>query len=485
MELYLYRENQEWNLVPLPRLLPQGKYELVGPFEATKAYKLLRFFNVIPFLPYRAKQFVQINKELTTSSASGILQRLLSPWDWHYGDKIYPGIVGLKWRCIRCGSYNVDTEECPDCHKKNCLVCRDCYNLGPVRLCHLYKWREPGFNNERTIEPKIPFTLTNSQKKAVSEIEELIKKGQKKILLHAACGAGKTEVAAMIMANTLSLGGQVLYAVPRRDVAIEVGERLRNYFPEVRSVILCGGSSEKYHGEQLVAATTHQVLKFKHTFDLTVLDEGDAFPYRGNILLNKALEKANRGIILYLTATPTKSMKKTFSSSEVVFLASRHHKHSLPVPIFYRKGLETAIKEIEPPLLLFVPFKKDVANTVKWLKNHRPSWQIAGVSSETEERTELVQGIKNGSIQALIATSVLERGITVNGVSVIVFKADCNSIYTKEVLVQIAGRAGRTTENPEGVVLFVAKKINKDMREAKTEIITLNRMAKARGELLC
>lgn len=485
MELYLYKENQEWNLVPLPRLLPTGKYELAGPFEAGKAYQLFRLLNAIPFLPYRAKKFIQTNNELTTSSTGGILKRLLSPWDWQYGDKIYPGIVGLKWRCIRCGSYNVDTDDCPDCHKKNCLVCRDCYNLGPVRRCHLYKWQAPGFSSERTIKPKIPFTLTNSQKKAVSEIEELIKRGKKKILLHAACGAGKTEVAAMIMANTISLGGQVLYAVPRRDVAIEVGERLRNYFPEVRSAILCGGSLEKFQGEQLVAATTHQVLKFKQAFDLTVLDEGDAFPYRGNVLLNKALGKANRGIMLYLTATPTKSMRKTFSSSEIVFLASRHHKHPLPVPVFYRKSLEAAIKEITPPLLLFVPYKKDVANTVKWLKNHRPSWQIAGISSETEERTSLVQGIKNGTLQALIATSVLERGITVNGVSVIVSKADCNLIYTKEVLVQIAGRAGRTTEKPEGVVLFVAKKINKDMREAKTEIINLNRMAKARGELLC
>ncbi|HOJ45818.1 MAG TPA: hypothetical protein PLW82_00645, partial [Bacillota bacterium] len=63
--------------------------------------------------------------------------------------------------------------------------------------------------------------------------------------------------------------------------------------------------------------------------------------------------------------------------------------------------------------------------------------------------------------------------------------ANCDIFYTREVLVQIAGRAGRTVACPTGDVVFLAKKPNKPMKDAKAEIIALNEMARERGEILC
>ncbi|HHY18628.1 MAG TPA: DEAD/DEAH box helicase, partial [Firmicutes bacterium] len=299
----------------------------------------------------------------------------------------------------------------------------------------------------------------------------------------AAGGAGKTEVAATLMAQTLASGGRVLYAVPRRDVAIEVGERLRQYFPSFATVILYGGSKEKYSSERIVAATTHQVLKFYQAFDLTILDEGDAFPFKDNSLLINAVNKATRGSLVYMTATPTKSIKAQFKKEDIVFLPARHHKKPLPIPQICKASLESVLKKVSPPLLLFVPFKRDVDKMVVFLQKELPQWKIKGISSETKERSQLVRYIKCGTIDALVSTSVLERGITVDDVSVLVYNADYEKIYTKEVLVQIAGRAGRTTEHPDGLVIFIAKKVTKAMKDAQKEIISLNEMAKNRGEI--
>ncbi len=487
-KVYLFK-GERWSIVPHPKRLPKGEYYLRGPFNFSKANFLMKIYNLLPFtflsFVWQKKSFIFVQKgdPKTKEKRPGLLRPLYSAEDWNYGDYVFCGISGIRWRCLRCGSFNVDTEKCPLCQRKTCRVCLDCYQINPIRSCQLYLWQTPTYSRPTIVKPLIPFSLTKGQIQAQKELSDLLQKGKKKLLLHAACGAGKTEVAATLMAQTLASGGRVLYAVPRRDVAIEVGERLRQYFPSFATVILYGGSKEKYSSERIVAATTHQVLKFYQAFDLTILDEGDAFPFKDNSLLINAVNKATRGSLVYMTATPTKSIKAQFKKEDIVFLPARHHKKPLPIPQICKASLESVLKKVSPPLLLFVPFKRDVDKMVVFLQKELPQWKIKGISSETKERSQLVRYIKCGTIDALVSTSVLERGITVDDVSVLVYNADYEKIYTKEVLVQIAGRAGRTTEHPDGLVIFIAKKVTKAMKDAQKEIISLNEMAKNRGEI--
>ena len=43
-------------------------------------------------------------------------------------------------------------------------------------------------------------------------------------------------------------------------------------------------------------------------FDLLIMDEVDAFPYRGNVMLKEIAMQACSGQLLYLTATPDETM---------------------------------------------------------------------------------------------------------------------------------------------------------------------------------
>ncbi len=483
MQVYLYQDSV-WNIVPQPSLLPRGEYRLKGPLGLKRAMWLEWVYRKFPFLPVKTEVFKQQAVVFRKTNA-GIWRLLTSPDDWQYGDLIRPGITGLRWKCTRCGSYNIDTEKCPICKRPNCLVCRDCYLLGPIRSCQLYLWREPQKRSFLNVKPKIPFLLTPSQSDAVTELRKGLKAGKKKFLLHAACGAGKTEVAAEVISDIINAGGKVLYAVPRADVAQEVGERLRIYFPQIKIAILYGGSKDRYLEQRIVAATTHQVVKFERAFDLTVLDESDAFPYKDNSILKNAILKASKGPLIYMTATPTDSLLREFQKDTKIFIPVRHHAKPLPVPIFFQGSIEAALNQIEPPLLFFVPLKKEVKETVIWLQKLRKNWRLEGISADTKDRATLIGKIKNQQLDALVCTTVLERGLTIKGVNVLVLRADYNIIYTREVLVQIAGRAGRTTDCPTGKVIFVANKINKAMREAQKEILSLNDMAQKRGQLRC
>ncbi|MDD2430599.1 MAG: helicase-related protein [Firmicutes bacterium] len=489
MQVFLYKTSnrQDWRFVIRPEMLPKGSYKIAGPYGLKTASFLKEIYNRLPFLPANTACYQVTQTQASEKVSQGMWRLLKTEEDFQPGDLIKPGIIGLKWRCVRCGSQNIDTAECALCGRSNCLVCRDCCMLGPVRGCQLYLWQKPEkpLIFQRDLEPNIPFTLTAGQKNAAKKLRKALKLGKRKLLLHAACGAGKTEVASLLIADALNCGHKILYAVPRRDVALEVGERLREYFPQIETVILYGGSTEKYLNQRMVSATTHQVIKFYKAFDFAIIDEGDAFPFKGNPLLVQAVNRATTGPVVYMTATPTDEMLKEFNKEEIVFIPARHHKRALPVPEFSSATLEDALKDVKPPLLLFVPFKKEVDSNVKKLKKLKSEWKVCGISSDTKDRAALIQGLKEGSIDALVSTSVLERGITVNDVTVVVLNADCDIIYTREVLVQIAGRAGRTVSCPEGEVVFLAKKPNKAMQCAKREIVALNTMAKERGEILC
>lgn len=95
------------------------------------------------------------------------------------------------------------------------------------------------------------------------------------------------------------------------------------------------------------------------------------------------------------------------------------------------------------------------------------------MDSEEEQRDQRIRDFKDGKLSYLVTTSILERGVTVKGLQVIVYRAD-HKLYTKEALIQIAGRAGRKKEEPDGEVLFIGKEENEAIRNAIGEIKQTN-----------
>lgn len=329
----------------------------------------------------------------------------------------------------------------------------------------------------KEVELSLSYSLSPEQKELSDQILHNFTHGID-TLVYAVCGSGKTEISYGVIAYAMERGMSVGFALPRRDVVIELHARLVSAFPKNRIVAVYGGHNQVLTGDCLVL-TTHQLFRYPKYFDLLVMDELDAFPFKGSEVLNAMFYRALRGHCLMMSATPSKEVVSLFKTPghQMLTLHTRFHKHPIPVPwikiahkpaktIFLIRKLRDFCKK-EKPCFVFVPTISECESVYRVLSFFLPGG--AFVHSKCPNRTQVISNFKKGRLKYLVTTAVLERGITVRGLQVIVFDAD-SPIYDAASLIQIAGRAGRKSDAPEGEVVFVAEKEEKSMVSAIKEI---------------
>ncbi|MZP29483.1 DEAD/DEAH box helicase family protein [Heliobacterium undosum] len=332
-------------------------------------------------------------------------------------------------------------------------------------------------------------------------------------LVWAACGAGKTEVSFAAISQVLRRGGRVLFAVPRKDVVLELAPRIQQAFPGNRVLSLYGGSPAKFGDSRLVVATTHQAIRFYRAFDLVVLDEADAFPYQGSAMLYHAVGRARKrnGRSIFMTATPEKDMKQAVQEKRLalVTIPARHHGYPLPTPkivlekewrwerermIFPEELLRFLHRSVEgefAQVFLFVPsvfLAQQVGESLKAATRMPPFNDFKGTwveysHSRDPEREAKRQRFSRQLFPLFVTTSIMERGITVPRANVVVLFAENERVYDERTLVQMAGRAGRSTERPYGEVWFMGTRVTAAMQEAVDTIHWMNEQARREGFL--
>ncbi|WP_268912813.1 DEAD/DEAH box helicase [Lentilactobacillus sp. SPB1-3] len=337
--------------------------------------------------------------------------------------------------------------------------------------------------------------LTNDQQRCSNKIKQVIQTNGYH-LLWAVTGAGKTEMLFAGIAQALAEGKRVALASPRIDVINELLPRFKAAFPRTDICLLHGQVETGYRYCQLTICTTHQLMKFYRAFDVLVIDEVDVFPYAGNKMLHYAADKAikTNACQLYLTATPDDILMKQIKNKQigVSYLPRRYHGFPLPeITTVKIKKMRTLIEKRKLPktiiekiaqiidtqaLLIFVPKIADLASVAETLKRANPNWRSTTVYSADPERIEKVQMMRDGKLDFLITTTILERGVTFKNLSVIVISAD-NDIFSASSLVQIAGRVGRNAAFPTGKVIFYIEQINSSIKSAQAQIKKMNGMA--------
>lgn len=318
-------------------------------------------------------------------------------------------------------------------------------------------------------------------------------------LLWAVTGAGKTEMTFYMLADALKKQKRVCFAAPRIDVIGELLPRMQAAFATTPIACLTGKSPEKYRYTQFVLCTTHQLLRFYHAFDLMIIDEVDAFPFLGNKMLSYASLKALKqgGSRLLMTATPDSTLLKAFKAKtdRSEYLPLRFHQHPLPVPkIICRKHLREDLRQhkLSPvfknklqdfvkegyPFLIFVPKIALLKPLEKLIKQVIPA-SCAGttVYANDAERLTKVKALREEKLTFLITTTILERGVTFPKLNVLIFLAD-DVNFNMPALVQIAGRVGRSSQRPDGQVIFLCEHLTCKVKKAKQQIMLLNRKAK-------
>ncbi|MET3207093.1 UNVERIFIED_CONTAM: competence protein ComFA [Paenibacillus sp. PvR008] len=324
-----------------------------------------------------------------------------------------------------------------------------------------------------------------------------------RFLLWAVTGAGKTEMIFPLLQHVLEHGGTALVATPRRDVVLELAPRLAIAFPHVSMVTLYGGSDERWQRGQLTLATTHQLLRYRQAFDLVVIDEIDAFPYHNDPMLAFAAQAVCKpeGKFIYLSATPPLLLQKEAAHGLLPHakVPVRFHRHPLPVPFrletapvkhWLQKGrlpaclIQRLVASIHrgAQVFLFVTRISHIQSLVELLIKRLPDIPIAGTSSQDEERSAKVRSFRATEIRALVTTTILERGVTVPRSDVYVLDAD-SSLFDEASLVQMAGRAGRSKDDPCGSVVFTSPQWTRGQKRAIRQIKRMNTLARKKGYL--
>ncbi|AZU63974.1 DEAD/DEAH box helicase [Neobacillus mesonae] len=449
------------------------------------------------------------------------LQRLLSGKQLLFDDLPYPldeiqihydngyitfrrGIEydGKKPFCVRCGNKDTvwfETFPCARCGE-TCFYCRKCLMMGRISECTpLIGWKGPVPDTELPLQIMAwQGTLSEGQSEASQRVAYAILHN-KEWLVWAVCGAGKTEVLFEGIEAGLAANKRLCIATPRTDVVLELTPRLKAAFPQIEIASLYGGSKDRHKFAPLTIATTHQLLRFYHAFDAIILDEVDAFPYTAEEVLQHAAIQARKpeSAMIYLTATPNAKWQKECHSGKRAFttIPARFHRYPLPVPEFqwcgnWQKQLKknrlppNVLKWVKERLnngkqaLVFFPHIPLMEKALPILRQFTPN--IQAVHAEDPERKEKVQKMRSKEIPLLLTTTILERGVTFPNIDVAVVGAE-DDIFLESALVQIAGRAGRSKDYPEGVVTFFHYGKTEAMLRARRQIVSMNREGVKRG----
>jgi competence protein ComFA len=280
------------------------------------------------------------------------------------------------------------------------------------------------------------------------------------VLLKCICGSGKTEMVIAPIAMFLKHHLKVCFAISRRQVVLEVAERLQKYFINANVIPVCQGYTAVTDGD-LIVCTTHQLYRYYDAFDLLILDEPDAFPFRGSEVLHGIAKTACRGHSIYLTATPDEELMKQVREGTMICLTLNQRPHGKPIPVpkirIGPKGilLFHLLRWLEAhedhPRMIFVPTIAEAKRLHLFLSF---LYDCAVCTSKTEERDAVISSFRSKEHSVIVATTVLERGVTIPRADICVYEAD-HSIFDEAGLIQMAGRAGRSFEDPYGDVLFL------------------------------
>jgi ATP-dependent RNA helicase DeaD len=305
------------------------------------------------------------------------------------------------------------------------------------------------------------------------------------LLGHAPTGTGKTAAFALPLLARLDLAGkqvQVMTLTPTRELAIQVAEAFQRYASHLKGFhVLPVYGGQEYGGQlrqlkrgvHVVVGTPGRVMDHMRKGTLK-LDRLQA------LVLDEADEMLRMGFIdeveWILEQTPKKRQMALFSATmprEIARIAQRHLQNPQEVSIkaktataetirqrywlvsgVHKLDALTRILEVEPfdGVLIFVRTKIATAELAERLEARGYTAAAMNGDMAQKDRERMVERLKKGSLDILVATDVAARGLDVDRISHVV---NFDIPYDAEAYIHRIGRTGRAGRRGDAI-LFVA-----------------------------
>ena len=335
---------------------------------------------------------------------------------------------------------------------------------------------------------KLPFKLTESQEKVISEIiSDLKLEKPMNRFLQGDVGSGKTVVAATACYTTYLNGLQSLFMAPTEILANQHFETIKKLFESQnkgQKPTISLLTSKKYQVSNIkkkeakkvfntkhltlntdIVIGTHALLNNKLKFEkvgLVVIDEQHRFGVNQRALLQK---KSINPHLLTMTATPIpRTVALTLYGNLDISYIDQMPPGRLAVKTYFvskekRNGcynwIKSQITEFKSQAFIICPLiEESESETMKSVKAVRkeyeylrkqifPDLRLALLHGKikSKEKEKIMEDFKNKKYDILVATPVVEVGIDISDATIIIIEAA--ERYGLASLHQLRGRVGR------------------------------------------
>src|SRR3989338_9078458 len=318
---------------------------------------------------------------------------------------------------------------------------------------------------------KLPFRLTNAQKRVIDEVLEDLKRNQPmNRLIQGEVGSGKTVVAAIIIYLIHLNKLKTLFMAPTEILASQHYNTLTNLLPPFGITVGIYTGNKKFtktkpytlNPKPSIIVGTHALLSDKLLTEdvvLVIIDEQQRFGVEQRTILRS---RAKLPHFLTTTATPIpRTVALTLYGDLDLSIIDELPKNRLKIKTFVvpKKKRKDAYKFIEKqvkagdqvylitPLIEISETMKSVrAATVEFEKLKRevfPDLKLGLLHGRLKgkEKDEIMNKFKVGEIDILVSTSVVEVGVDVPNATIMVIES--SERFGLSQLHQLRGRVGR------------------------------------------
>lgn len=334
---------------------------------------------------------------------------------------------------------------------------------------------------------QLAFTLTSAQIKVADEISgDLAAPYPMQRLLQGDVGSGKTIVAALAALQAIDNGFQVALMVPTEILAEQHYQKLSIWFEPLGIDVVWLSSSQKKKQKQLtqeaiangnaqLAIGTHALFQEQiafHRLGLAIIDEQHRFGVQQRLALRmKGAQSNNVPHQLMMSATPIpRTLSMSYYADLDVSIIDELPAGRSPIvtKLIADNRRDEVIERIRQAcqrgkqVYWVCPLIEEsetlqlqtALQTYEALSKTFPDLQIGLVHGRlsTHEKTAVMSLFKQGDIQLLVATTVIEVGVDVPNASLMVIE-NAERMGLSQ-LHQLRGRVGRGTEASVCILLF-------------------------------
>lgn len=362
----------------------------------------------------------------------------------------------------------------------------------------------------KALQASLPFALTEAQEKSLSEIlADMRSPYHMNRLLQGDVGSGKTVVAGLAMYAAVTAGKQAALMVPTEILAEQHLQSLTSLFSNLRILLLTGSLKAAERRERLELIQTGQVdlvvgthaliqegVHF-HDLGLVIIDEQHRFGVAQRRILR---EKGQNPDVLMMTATPIPRTlaitafgdmdvsiidQMPAGRKEIITRWVKHQQLNLVLDWLVKEIQKGSQAYVISPLIEeseALDLKNAIALEEELIAYFGDRARIALLHGKMkgEEKDAIMQAFKQGEIDLLVSTTVIEVGVNVpNATVMIIMDADR---FGLSQLHQLRGRVGRG-DKQSYAILVANPKTESGKRRMKIMTETTNGFVLAEEDL--